>query len=1107
MLHFMLGIAGTGKTNRFMEKMHALAQKGERLVYLVPEQYSFEAERQIYRSLGAKLALYTEVLSFTRLSGSVFRAYGGLSGTAVSKTGKYLLMSLALGEVRDKLEIYRKSAGDTSFVRTLVETCGELKAAGITSAALERFVKTREQDALTKKITEISAIYSAYQSLIEHGYTDPDDDLIRACALLENNHFFEGLTVFVDGFTTFMAAEFEVLGHAIAGCRDIWFAFTADCIHDGQRGTGVFSPSKSAMRRLARLAENSGVKAAEPEILTPPLRFVSPELKHVAEHFLSPAPPAYSGAYTGTPEVCGCGDKHEEIENAAAKITELVREKGYRYRDIAVIARDPGPYAAAMETAFSRHNIPYFMSVNEDIENKPLVSCVLYALNAVRSGFHPDDVLLFAKSPLMGLDAGDIAAIENYCYCWSVRGSLWQSDFTNNPRGLKGPLTEDEAQLLKNINATRSFIITPLLRLQHALKAQDGKSFAGGIFHLLTEILAAENLTKYAEGLPAGDAFLDETAQLWDLLMDVLDVFGTALAGHKMSAAKLCELFRLAVNATEIASPPQTLDQVLIGGADRIRPGKIRAAFVIGANEDIFPAAVTASGVFSDKERGELISAGLEVSAPVLQKSVLEKYFAYFALTLASERLYVNFSKSDAKGRELLPSMIVSQLLEIFPKLPVPKQDILHGISGEKSAFEAYSRHVHENSSVSASLRAFLQGGPYADILSKIDEASEKKPHMIADKTVAEKLFGSFMRLSPSKVERFYKCPYSYFISDGLKVHKRQKVEFTGLEAGSIIHHVLQAMVQKHGGKGLLELSEQELSAEILAIVREYLEAIIDDPEKLPARLTFLFKRLSGMLSRLLRRIGEEFYQSDFVPAAFEMPIKLGGRTEPLRLRTADGTDVVVEGVVDRVDVMNKNGRRYIRVVDYKSGAKSFALKDVLYGLNMQMLLYLFTIAENGMKELSGGIPAGVLYMPASERYVSAARGASDEEILKKREKSLCMSGILLDDEEALRGMERDIAGIYIPVKLQKNGKPDTSSLVSLEQMGALSRRIKGQIRGMAELLRSGRILSRPTVEDGVLSCEYCDYKAVCGFEQGDEITQVAKLDKDDVLTLLAQEN
>lgn len=1107
MLHFVMGIAGTGKTCNIIEKIREAAAQSERVIYLVPEQYSFEAERQMHRRLGAKLALNVEVLSFTRCANSIFRAYGGLAGTSLSKAAKHLLMSIAVGEVRENLSVYRKSCANTAFLETLVTTCGEFKTAGITCGFLDGFAKSCGDDALRGKLSELAIIYTAYQSLIDRGYSDPDDDLIRACALLENNCFFENALVFVDGFTTFMAAEFEFLGHIIAQAKDSYFAVTADEISDRQRGTGVFSTAKSAVNRLSRYAADRGVPVSEPEILPEPVRFLRPELAHIARYFMQPAAPAYTCDYTGALELSSALGAYDELDAAAFKITELVREKGLKYGEIAVIARDAEMYSRMLDDAFSRHGIPYFLSVSDDIENKPLISCVLSAINAVRGGFDPTLVLLFAKSPLLALEAEEIALLENYCYCWGVRGTLWKEDFSNNPRGLAGELTEDDLSNLARINSTRNAVITPLLRLREAMGGSNGQAFASGIFELLNEINATENIIRYAKTLPQSDAFLDDAAQLWDSLIEILDIFGTALGAYHMTAAQLCDLFRIAVGFAEITSPPQTLDQVLVGSADRIRPETVRAVFIIGANENVFPAQTASLGMFSDAERGVLINAGLEISAPSLQKSVLEKYFAYFALTLSSEWLYVSYSRSDLKGRELLPSAIITQLTEMFPGLAARERDVLFAISTEASAFRALSRNYREDTELSATLRAYFAGGDRAATLERMRRAECGTTHKIVDESAAKALFGSFMRLSPSRVERFYKCPFSYFVSDGLKIRKRGKVEFTGLESGSVIHHVLQVMLQKHGGKELSELSDNQITSEISEIIREYLAGLIDSPEKLPARLRFLFNRLSGMLTRLLRRLGEELFQSDFTPAAFELLIKTGGEVEPLRLETADGATVIVEGIVDRVDVMNKNGRRYIRVIDYKSGAKSFALHDVLYGINMQMLLYLFTISENGGGIFSDSIPAGVLYMPSYEKYVSAVRDSDNESVRKTREKTWRMSGILLDDEEALRGMERDIAGIYIPAMLDKSGNLDSaSSLASRAELGALARKVKEQITKMAEFLGKGAIDACPIDENGRLTCEYCDYSAVCGFESGDPAREIAKLDREKFFKLLEEE-
>jgi ATP-dependent helicase/nuclease subunit B len=262
---------------------------------------------------------------------------------------------------------------------------------------------------------------------------------------------------------------------------------------------------------------------------------------------------------------------------------------------------------------------------------------------------------------------------------------------------------------------------------------------------------------------------------------------------------------------------------------------------------------------------------------------------------------------------------------------------------------------------------------------------------------------------------------------------------------------------------------------------------------------------MRGTLARLLRHFGVEFAQSKFEPAAFEMPIELAGEVEPLRLETADGAPVIVEGIVDRVDVMRgKNGKTFVRVVDYKSGRKDFQLRDILSGLNLQMLFYLFTIGENGGERFGENIPAGVLYMPVREQFISAPRTVADSAVLSEHAKNWKMSGLLLEDEEVLRGMEADVAGVFIPAKLKKDGTLDgRSSLASLARMGKLAEAVKEQIIAMGEALHGGQIAAKP-VEDVVYpACTYCDYRAVCGFEEGDPIREIAKLDREEVLRML----
>lgn len=173
-------------------------------------------------------------------------------------------------------------------------------------------------------------------------------------------------------------------------------------------------------------------------------------------------------------------------------------------------------------------------------------------------------------------------------------------------------------------------------------------------------------------------------------------------------------------------------------------------------------------------------------------------------------------------------------------------------------------------------------------------------------------------------------------------------MEFNPIESGSLIHLVLEKMVKKYGGRGLSALDDARLEREVTEIIETDLSAKIANLDEMPARFRYLFRRLVGTLVRLLRRLAMEFAQSEFEPAAFELPINLEAEMKPLDLRAPDGTRVIVEG--DRwtgMDVLEREGVRYVRVVDYKSGHKSFNLSDVCYGLNMQMLIYLFSICEN----------------------------------------------------------------------------------------------------------------------------------------------------------------
>lgn len=197
-------------------------------------------------------------------------------------------------------------------------------------------------------------------------------------------------------------------------------------------------------------------------------------------------------------------------------------------------------------------------------------------------------------------------------------------------------------------------------------------------------------------------------------------------------------------------------------------------------------------------------------------------------------------------------------------------------------------------------------------------------------------------------------------------------------------------------------------------------------------------------------------------------------------------------GKVDRVDGWLKDGKLYLRVVDYKTGAKRFDLAELRYGLGLQMLLYLFTLRDEGGK-LFGGYPiepAGVLYLPAPGKVAESPRNASEEEIERAMPQGAAAQRHGANDPRCCaRGAQRAEAPCYLPVRVKKNKDGETEisgSIATSAQLGKLGLYVEEQLRRMVRELSAGNIDADPWARSEQDSaCTYCEFAPACHFENG----------------------
>lgn len=1109
MLQIFAGRSGSGKTKTLFDQVYRDSEEKE-VILLVPEQSSFQSEKRILDTLGAAKAANITVLSFKRLCYRIAEKHGGRNGKRIDDGDKAVLMSLAAQQTADKLTLYGNKSHRTDTVELMLGAVNEYKMCSVEADDLFRTAEQIKNERLRQKLIESATVYEAYTAILGRTYCDPDDDLTYLYDTLCEHKDFQGKTVYIDSFNGFSGQETKIIECIIRQADFV--GITLDCdkttVHDTENS--FFAEPNKTRLTLKALAEKHNIEILPDRWFTEQKRFLSPSLAAVEESIFRFDGDKYEN--DGSVILYEAEDEYDEIQQAARDISRLVREEGCCYRDINVICRNSERYGNMIESEFPKYEIPFFLSNPIPLETKPLIKLILTAFDTVHSSFDTEKLFAFLKTGLTELEPNEIFLLENYAYLWDIRGKAWKQPFTLNP---DGNTEKENPEELAQLEEYRQRAIAPLQQFSDELrKAKNGGEMTKAVFMLLSRMNTAEkikHLVGYFDKLGEMKA-KEEQARIWDLVMVLLDKMYHILADIPMDSRRYCDLLRLMIHKSPVSDIPQTLDQVTIGTAGTIRSENPRAVFVIGAAENVFPAVPSAGGIFSDSEREELLGADLPLYDTLYAASLKEKYIAYSAVSAPREKLFVSFPKTNIKDEAGSKSIIIRELEAIFDDLEIRTRSSLSDndlFYTARQSFELCAAQWNDNTPRSAALRQFfVSNDEYHARAAAIERTVLDLPFAINNPATPKKLFGERPVLSASQIESYSLCPFAYFCRYGLHAAPRKKAAMDMNLYGSVVHFVLEKILTNIDFAEFKKSSQEQLSELVEKYLEEYID-LIGGEEQRTSRFMSQCRGMKKNIVTVLRQLIDEFENSSFEPTDFELTINdKGGELPSYVLELPDGEKVSVVGKIDRVDTFVKGNEKYIRIIDYKTGSKKFKLSNVLYGLNVQMLLYLSAIKKNGIARYSENnaktlIPAGVLYMPStpsSETGQYHSDGQTDS-LLSKRRKSFKMNGLLINDTSILAAMENNVAGLYIPASLNKNGSLSaTSSVASLEEFGRIFAYIDKEIIKIARSLLGGKIERMPSKGTKIDACAYCDYKNVCGYEDGKSCRSVENLKNADVL-------
>ncbi|MBR3150033.1 MAG: PD-(D/E)XK nuclease family protein [Eubacterium sp.] len=1107
MIQLVLGRAGYGKTEYVFSKIKSLVESGENdILLLIPEQFSFVSERRLLSDLGEDKVSAVDSFSFSRLGVEISSRYGGDELPVLTKGARAVMMKRTIETVQDELKLFNRNITSNSFIDSVLKIYDEMKSCRVTTDDIFSASQNTDKEILSLKLCDIAMIIGAYDALIDGKYYDSENELTRLYEKLTGLDYFVGKTVFIDGFSGFVAQEYKIIEVIIKQAKKVYITFCTDSYLNNNK-YDLFSYVNSNIRILKDVAKKASVEFEAPIILDENKRPDNIELKAVEKNVFSLLPEKYDN----TPEnirIYAAKNINDECDNVADNISKLLR-KGYRASDITVICRDLDKYLKEIQFSFCKYNIPYFNDERQDISAQPIIMFVNFLLHTIIYSYKSEDIFSLLKTGLTELDNDKINALENYAFVWNINSSDWKNEFTQSPKGFAQALSQSDERRLALLNESRKYVISRINKFKSRIKKGSCSDISRAVYYALVDFKADKMLTELAMSLDKNgkSALAEEQGKIWDLLMEILDKLAVVSEDKPITVKEYYKLFHLMISNEDLGTIPSGLDNVQIGSADRIRCDNPKVVFILGANDGEFPQAVSSAGLLTESDRVTLINNDFKLYSYGETLNAQEKYFAYMAVSAPSELLFVSYRDY---GNDASESSIVRGIRAVFPKVVVESfsdELTLSKLESKDNAFELLSSCYGENSEFSSSLSHYFEGeDEYKQRLSAVKRLYENSEIAIGDAELATELFKKNMYLSASRIEDYFNCSFKYFCKFGLGARPLTKAEMDPMQTGTVIHYVLECIVRDRGSEGLKALKDDEIAICVNTYLDSFLKNKMGDSEKFTPRFKYQFMRLSKMLITVVKRLRDEFRESDFEAKAFELTIGDGSNGEEVKSQTiqlADGGTIEIKGAVDRVDVYEENGKKYIRVVDYKSGNKEFSLSDILYGLNLQMFIYLFTLTESESEY--NGVSSGVLYMHSSRPVFSLDSRADTNSLPSKENQRFKMKGVVLNDAEndIAKHMEHDLEGKYIPVKYsEKDGV--TGNIVSLEELGIIAKKINSLVSEMGVSLHSGKIMQNPVNgRHHDKTCDYCDYKAVCQNRKEINMKEIEQFDNAETLKIL----
>lgn len=1091
-LHFILGNSGAGKSHYLYERILAEAADNPNRTYyiLVPEQFTMATQREFVKRQKSHAILNVDVLSFKRLAYRVFEELGRDTMQVLEDTGKNLILQKLAGELEGELHVLQGSLHRMGYIDEIKSFLTELAQYRISPDTVgEMAADAAASPLLSAKLTDIRLLYEAFLKEIEGDYLLAEEVVEYLAKLVPESKLSTDAVLVFDGFTGFTPVQQTFLQAVFPVVCDVYVALTIDGREDFYGANHVeqlFFLSKKTIRMLLHLAEESGVEVEVPVVLTDGAkrRFAkAPLLYHLEQNLFRLGQRPYTGEMDEQDQLQILGFRRplDELRYAAGEIKRLVREEGMRYQDVAIVSGDVELYAPYVQQVFSEYEIPFFLDQTNPILYHPLIECVRGLLELAKRDFSYESVMRVLKTGLLPVAQGQADLLENYLLAYGIRGKDgFCKSFVRCPDWLDAEGLEE----LNRIRARLAQLLAPYVEIM-----ADEKASVTARTRALYELMTALALEQ------------KEDAGIWRIVMDLFDKLVSLLGDEVLPLDEYISVLDAGFEAAEVAVIPPGFDQVLIGDIERTRLEDIQVLFFLGVNDGVIPKTSSEGGILSQLERETLANASYELAPTARERAFIQRFYLYLNMTKPKERLYLTFAGTGADGASRRRSYLIGMILRMFPKLTVQdgeKTPPMEKIAAPGAAFRFLAEGLEEAKAGAATQewRALFawygRGEQWQKPLERLLSAAffRFEPERLSG-DVSHLLYGAVLENSVTRLERFAACAYEHFLTYGLKLTEREQHTFEAVDFGNLVHTALE-----HYSRELAK-SDYDWFSVPDEVQRQLGEASMqaamaqsrNDALFTSAKNRYLTARMEELLHQTVDTLTRQVRKGHFLPADYELGFGVAGSLDVQEFVLNEQEKMRLRGRIDRVDIMNKDGDTYVKIIDYKSGQTKFSLLSMYHGLQLQLVVYLNAAMELLKKRPHEGevLPAGIFYYHVDEPMVETEGAVNEEQIWQSVFEKLKLDGIVNDDPEIFGAMDETFTdkSDVIPVSRTKSGElSKTSKAYSTEQFAVISDYVNRTIQSLGTRMMAGEIAVNPYELKSRNACTYCSYRSICGFDE-----------------------